>query len=826
MGEINLFHMNAKEFLVNTIYMTKLKRFWALNCCLFIGFVSYINIAQANNNNLSTNQTVNLQLKWRHQFQFAGYYAAQQQGFFKKNGLLVNIIEGDNIALAANSVESGVAQYGVSDSEILIDFLKSKKIVVIAAIFQHSPYVLISLKESNISQPADLIGKRIMFAGNQGANEFKLMLHNGGIGVNQIKIAKESWDMVDLMNHKVDVISGYISAQPNTLKALGVNISHLKYVNNGIDYYGDTLFTSTKEANEHPQRVEAFLKATQDGWLYALSHREQIADYILTLPGVKERGISKQQLLAEANDMEPLILPDVVEIGHMNPARWQHILQGYATLGLVNKDADLSNLIFVPKKSTSILSKATLISSVIVLASLIGLFTLWVYNSRRKINIKLGKINVEVALREEAEANLKSSQQYINQMFRATKAGIAVANIDGSYVLANTAYCNILGYTEAELRSKSVESLIYKEDKFLYEENFKGITRKNIKDFTIEKRLNRADGTQIWVRASISAMQNVNDETSHFIIVAEDISERIDLQSKLNQKEQLLSIASKMAKVGGWHLNVINNELTWSEAINTMRELPSGTRTTLEDGINFYLPEDREKIRQLVINSIKYNLSYQGEFQQITATGKRIWIRTIGEPIADKNGKVIAIQGAFQDITDQKKLALFNAKQADILKKIAFGAPILEVLHAIVSLVEDQFPDVLCSIHLVDNTGTKLMRGISVKLSQTYLNAIGDFEIANNNGSCGTAAYSRSQIIVSDIANDPIWAVAKDIALEHNLKSCWSQAIVSNKNLLLGTFGVYSRKVHSPSEEEIDLIKSCACIVGIALEAQIHHETY
>lgn len=147
---------------------------------------------------------------------------------------------------------------------------------------------------------------------------------------------------------------------------------------------------------------------------------------------------------------------------------------------------------------------------VIILVTLIGIFTLWVYNSRRRINLKLEKIDVEVTLREEAEANLKSSQQYINQMFRATKAGIAVANMEGKFVLANAAYCNILGYNETELRSNSVESLVYKEDKPLYAESFKGILKGKISDFTIEKRLNRANGSQVWVRASISSMQNTN----------------------------------------------------------------------------------------------------------------------------------------------------------------------------------------------------------------------------------------------------------------------------------------------------------------------------
>lgn len=237
-------------------------------------YINVINLANASD--VATNkQLINLQLKWLHQFQFAGYYAAQQQGFYKQNGLEVNILEGGLNKLAIQEVHSGAALYGVAGAEILLDHIKTHQTMVLAAIFQHSPYVLISLKQANINHPADLVGKRVMLSlpytsrsslsGEQGLNEFKLMLWNEGIDINQVILVNKTWDLNDLTSLKVDAIMGYLPVQPNILKSNGYEVNLIKSINYSSDYYGDTLFTTTKEAEEHPERVQAFLKATQAG---------------------------------------------------------------------------------------------------------------------------------------------------------------------------------------------------------------------------------------------------------------------------------------------------------------------------------------------------------------------------------------------------------------------------------------------------------------------------------------------------------------------------------------------------------------------------------
>lgn len=790
---------------------------------------------------LADSDAIKLQLKWLHQFQFAGYYAANQQGFFKQNGLAVTIIEGGPNTLPIQAIHAGTADYGVTGPEILIDHLKTHETVAIAAIFQHSPYALMSLKQSHIVNIKDLIGKRVMLPvpyrsetalnGEQGTDEFKLMLLSEGIDIQQIQLIDQPWNLNDLIDLKVDAIMSYFPAQPNMLKALGHDINLIKNTNHIVDYYGDVLFTTATEASEHPQRVGAFLKSVQQGWKYALSHPEQTADYILTLPGVKERGLTKTILMAEARDMQGLILPDIVEIGHMNSTRWQTIAEAYATLGIIEKKADLSDFIFKPNLDQG-LSKLQAIFLSLLLVGILGIFTVWIFNSRRKINSKLVKIDNEIALREEAEANLIQSQQYINQMFRATTLGIAIANKEGHFVLANAAYCKLVDYTESELRTKKFEDLIYREDKEAFRLYFRSTLKNSIHDFTLEKRFMTQLNQQVWLRTSISAMLDVSGEMSHFFIVAENISERMSIQHQFSHNEKLLKIATSVTRVGGWTFDVAKKELVWSDEVNKMRDLPLGTRSSVEEGALFYAPEYQETVLNLFLNCVENGVPYEAETEQITATGRRIWVRTQGEAIRDETGRIVAVQGAYQDISKQKRLEILNERQLEILKNIALGKPLKPILLSLIDMIESQYPDCICSVHLIDKTSTQLKTGISKQLPKSYLTEIGDFEIGEHAGSCGSAAFKAEIVIVDNISNDARWEKCRDIALAHGLQSCWSHPILAQKNKasanqtsgnqVLGTFGIYAKTIHTPSAAEISLVSACADMASIAILHQNH----
>jgi signal transduction histidine kinase len=287
-----------------------------------------------------------IQLKWKHQFQFAGYYAAVNQGYFKDLGLNVSLKEGGPGINVVNEVEKGNAQYAVSSSEIISNYIAGKPLSVVTVIFQHSPYVLLTSAKSNIKRPSDLIDKKVMAANEQGWEQIKAVFLKEGIDPALLKVQQHQWNLVHLQNGEADAMSAYSSFEPFMLKKLGIEFNMLKPVDYGVDFYGDLLFSTQDYVKQNAEEVEEIRDAIIKGWEYAFSHREEMADYILTLPGVKERGIDKQILLSEAEELHHLTQPDLIAIGHMNIGRWQAILDTYQKLGMAPENTTLGDFIF------------------------------------------------------------------------------------------------------------------------------------------------------------------------------------------------------------------------------------------------------------------------------------------------------------------------------------------------------------------------------------------------------------------------------------------------------------------------------------------------
>ncbi len=154
--------------------------------------------------------------------------------------------------------------------------------------------------------------------------------------------------------------------------------------------------------------------------------------------------------------------------------------------------------------------------------------------------------------------------------------------------------------------------------------------------------------------------------------------------------------------------------------------------------------------------------------------------------------------------------------QTKILELVALGEPLPQVLTSICHLIEAHAPGVLCSVLLME--GRSLRHGAAPSLADEYCAAIDGLVIGPTVGSCGTAAYRGAQVIVSDIATDPLWEDFRDLALQHDLKACWSTPIRSRTGAVLGTFAMYYREPREPSPEALELVADATHLVGIAVE--------
>ena len=292
---------------------------------------------------LNANEKIVLQLKWFHQFQFAGYYAAKEKGFYDEVGLNVEIRQRDLKYNNIDEVINGNAQYGVADSILILYRLKQQPVVIVSPIFQHSPSVFISLKKSNISSVYELNNKDILFYPND-TDGFSLlaMIKKFDLDVNLVRERYKD-DYMRLINNEGDVMPAYIANEPFLFKEKGYDVNIINPTNYGFDMYGDMLFTNEDEAKNNPIRVEKFKEATLKGWKYALENKEEIIQ-LINEKYSKEKSI--EHLRYEANAIDSLINKDVTPLGYLDQGRIRYISEMYEYYGLTESKIDLNDFLF------------------------------------------------------------------------------------------------------------------------------------------------------------------------------------------------------------------------------------------------------------------------------------------------------------------------------------------------------------------------------------------------------------------------------------------------------------------------------------------------
>jgi signal transduction histidine kinase len=285
-------------------------------------------------------QHVRLQLKWFHQFQFAGFYIALEQGYYRDAGIEVDILEGRPDVDPDDVVLSGQAEFGIGNSALLLDRGKGKPVTAVAVLFQHSPFVLLARPGADLKDVTDLPGKTLMLEAH--AAELEAYLASQKVPMDAINRVMHTGDPL-VLGRGVDAISAYTTTEPYDLSMAGVPFQVFNPRASGIDFYGDTLFTTEQIAHSNRDLVLAFREASLKGWRYALDHPDETIDLILAKYAPH---LNRGKLEYEAHETRRLMVADVVEIGYMHEGRWRHIADGFSAAGLMPHDLPLDGFLF------------------------------------------------------------------------------------------------------------------------------------------------------------------------------------------------------------------------------------------------------------------------------------------------------------------------------------------------------------------------------------------------------------------------------------------------------------------------------------------------
>ncbi len=328
-------------------------------------------------------EKVVLQLKWEHEFQFAGYYAALWQGYYKDVDIDVEIkpisrTDGSMVN-PVDEIQNGNAHFAVSSLDILTAKDKGLDVVVLASIFQRSQTAVFSLEDTPIFDLSQLAKLRIaVIPGDATKTEIEAVFKTQGFDLNQIDFIDTENTIDALINNEVDAIVTYEVSAIFQAQEKGVKLNKLDPVDFGINFYGDTLFSSQQLTQRDPKLVANFISASKKGWKYAIEHKEEIAKKIANeLPRhLFNYNDNYKYNLAYADLIDSLIGYPQQKIGEINQDRWSIMNDKLRELGLVQSHLVEQEFFFTPPNS-EVSPTANILFFIIFIVLLVLIFISW-----------------------------------------------------------------------------------------------------------------------------------------------------------------------------------------------------------------------------------------------------------------------------------------------------------------------------------------------------------------------------------------------------------------------------------------------------------------
>lgn len=503
-----------------------------------------------------------LQLAWKHQFQFAGYYAALHKGYYRRVGLDVSIVEGGVGKFAREEVLNGRAQYGVAGAELLLHRKDGAPFVVLAPVFQHSPSILLVRKDSGIINLQGLIDKKVMLLPGYKDADILVAFLNEGISPDNYQRLDQSYNLEDLIKKRTDAVSAYVTNEPWQMQQKGVAPMVISPMVYGVDFYSDCLFTTENEIEHHPNRVQKFLQASLLGWEYAMDHPQEIIDLLVERYTVNK---TKEHLQYEAREIRKIMMPDLVEIGHMNPGRWQHIKQTYEKLGLIDADFSLDGFLYSPhdKPDYKQIKQIVFVAMGVVALFAVCSMVLFLFNR---------KLAAEVKERKQAQKEIARQKERAEQYLRVATVMFVSLDVDGKVNMVNEKACAILEYAKEDIIGRDwFDMFVPKSVRHDVQGMFKNMINGNIRGPEYyENEIITSKGEIKYIAWHNTTVRDDHGKIVSVLCSGEDLSEKRKLQDQLTQSQKMESIGSLAGGIAHEFNNIltiiiINNEMNMRE---------------------------------------------------------------------------------------------------------------------------------------------------------------------------------------------------------------------------------------------------------------------
>jgi len=418
-------------------------------------------------------------------------------------------------------------------------------------------------------------------------------------------------------------------------------------------------------------------------------------------------------------------------------------------------------------------------------------------------------------LRKHSQQELGASEaRYRSFVDHATDAFMLHAE-DGTVIDVNPQACDSLGYSRNELIGMTPMEFDPNASSNLLESINEQLNRGEI--VTFESRHRRKDGSEFPVEVRIRPFWDGGRRLN--ISVVRDISDRKRAGEAVRRSEtelrELIETIPAMAFVIGLDGSSEFVSRQWIEFSGMSKE-----QTTGEGWAATLHPDDREEHIAKWRAAHASGQPFENEARHRDAQGNYRWLLVRAVPSRDDKGTIVKWYGALTDIEDRKSAEALLAGERRLFEIIATGVPLKEIFNELCLIIEQQRRGTHASVLMLSPEGQHLTVVAVPTLPKEWREQMEKLPIGPCAGSCGTAAYRGSLVIVSDIASDPLWDVPEHraAALSHGLRASWSNPVLCSNGKVAGTFCIYYREQRSPTSQDLELIELATHVARVAIE--------
>ena len=299
---------------------------------------------------------------------------------------------------------------------------------------------------------------------------------------------------------------------------------------------------------------------------------------------------------------------------------------------------------------------------------------------------------------------------------------------------------------------------------------------------------------------------------------------------RLQDSNERLQLALGGAELGAFSMDLATGRLDCDARVAAMHG-HSALPTTIKEGREFVHADDLARIDAAFAEVKGTGGVWKAEYRVVHPpghphAGEVRWVAFEGSVVCSAKGTPVRLLGVARDITEQKHAEQRLHEQVElerrVLGQISAGVPLPDVLGDLARAVEQRSDvEMMASILILDKQGKHLLHGAAPSLPQAYNDAINGAPVGPAVGSCGTAAFRGETVVVTDIADDPLWVDYRDLAMAHGLQACWSTPVKAADGRVLGTFAIYYRQPRGPTQRDMNSIALITHTVALAIERHL-----